>query len=456
TKCPECAELTPNDKILSIEIEAHYLSDIHQKSLLSFLHHLVQLLQTRLKGYNHTTTIAPSDFVVLSSLSTADSFAVAAVKDCYFQLQKYYETLTTLTGGIQTLSDDSLRLSMESLRHQQLSQSVQNNINQIKQAIAERNSYIAGITPNQEILQQVVTSMKKKIEDLQSISYDGILTWKITDVSEKIADAQSERQTSIYSPPFYSSPTGYKMRIRVYLQGDGNARGTHISVFFVIMRGEYDAILKWPFNFKVTFCLFDQSGQQKHIIDSFRPNINSNSFQRPRNEMNIASGIPKFFPILQDGSNYIQHDIMYIKCFIDFGNISKIILPYALSLDPALPHHVQRNMIQTETERQIQLQQSQTLTTTATTMNSTNNNDSQFLTCHPNNSATIIQDDRNFQYLPLDPKQRLMTSSNQTSTLPIESSPVQQYQQQNQTAKEQSPPSKKKNKSELIRIIPMK
>ncbi|CAF4751167.1 unnamed protein product, partial [Rotaria sp. Silwood2] len=102
-------------------------------------------------------------------------------------------------------------------------------------------------------------------------------------------DAQSERQTSIYSPPFFSSPNGYKMRARLYLNGNGDAHRTHMSLFFVIMRGLYDPILKFPFNYKVTFCLYNQTPQQRHIIDSFRPDIKSCSFQLPRSDMNIAS-----------------------------------------------------------------------------------------------------------------------------------------------------------------------
>ena len=174
-------------------------------------------------------------------------------------------------------------------------------------------------------------------------------------------DAQSERQTSIYSPPFYSSPTGYKMRARLYLHGDGNARRTHMSLFFVLMRGPNDAILKFPFNYKVTFCLYDQTPQLRHIIDSFRPDIKSNSFQRPRSEMNIASGIPKFFPlamIQQEGNPYVRDDIMFIKVMVDFGDMPKTLLPYALSLNPGLPMHIQQSMIKVETERRA-LQQSQ-------------------------------------------------------------------------------------------------
>ncbi|CAF2742328.1 unnamed protein product [Rotaria sp. Silwood2] len=120
------------------------------------------------------------------------------------------------------------------------------------------------------------------------------------------------------------------------------------------MRSEYDAILKFPFNFKVTFCLYDQTPAQKYIIDSFRPDIKSNSFQRPRSEMNIASGIPKFFPlpmIEQDDNPYVRDDTIFIKIMVDFSDMPKMLLPYALSLNPGLPTNIQQAMIKQEAER---------------------------------------------------------------------------------------------------------
>ncbi len=144
------------------------------------------------------------------------------------------------------------------------------------------------------------------------------------------------------------------MRVRLYLNGDGNARRTHMSLFFVLMRGRNDPILKFPFNFKVTFCLYDQISSDLHIIDSFRPDIKSNSFQRPRSEMNIASGIPKFFHlamIQQEGNPYVRDDIMFIKVMVDFGDMPKTLLRYALSLNPGLPMHIQQIKIEEEAER---------------------------------------------------------------------------------------------------------
>jgi hypothetical protein len=155
------------------------------------------------------------------------------------------------------------------------------------------------------------------------------------------------------------------MRARLYPQGDGNARRTHMSLFFVLMRGQHDGILRFPFNFKVTFCLYDQTPNQRHIIDSFRPDTRSNSFQQPRSEMNIASGIPKFFPlamIQQDNNPYVRDDTMFIKIMIDFGDMQKTLLPFALSLNPGLPTHVQQALIQQESERRAQQQESSTNT----------------------------------------------------------------------------------------------
>ncbi|CAF1141611.1 unnamed protein product [Rotaria sp. Silwood1] len=274
-------------------------------------------------------------------------------------LQELYETLSTVSDAMETLNDDGQGLSNELLQCQIKQQRLVQEFSQVKLALEETNSFVQGLKPNQDILHQDLVSYKQEINDMQYVSYDGTLLWKITNFREKMTDADSERQTSIYSPPFYSSPTGYKMRARLYLNGDGNARRTHISLFFVLMRGLNDAILKFPFNHKVTFCLYDQTPSQRHIVDSFRPDIRSDSFQRPRSNMNIASGIPKFFPlamIKQEGNPYVRDDTMFIKILVDFGDIPKTLLPYALSLNPGLPTLIQQMMIKQEAERRTQQQ----------------------------------------------------------------------------------------------------
>jgi len=54
---------------------------------------------------------------------------------------------------------------------------------------------------------------------------------------------------------------GYKMCIRAYLNGDGSGYKTHLSLFFVVMKGEYDALLKWPFDYKVSMILVGKENE---------------------------------------------------------------------------------------------------------------------------------------------------------------------------------------------------
>ena len=152
-------------------------------------------------------------------------------------------------------------------------------------------------------------------------SFDGVLLWKISDVATKIYESFNEPEKSFYSPPFFTSRRGYKMRARIYLNGDGMGKGTHMSLFFVIMRGEFDALLRWPFRQKVTFMLLDQRNVE-HAIDAFRPDPNSSSFQRPRRETNIASGCPLFFPLAELNKHaYIKDDAMFIKVIVDCADL---------------------------------------------------------------------------------------------------------------------------------------
>ncbi|CAF1592752.1 unnamed protein product, partial [Didymodactylos carnosus] len=279
------------------------------------------------------------------------------IKDLYGQTNQLHETLTILADEIQTLIKDSTRLTSESIQVKSFVEEYRHEQLKVQNSEEDHGALLNGIRINQEMIQQNLNDLTQSIENLEYTSYDGTFIWKVNNVGERIADAQSERQPSVYSPPFYSSRTGYKMCMRLYLNGDGHARRTHVSLFFVLMRGEYDSILKWPFHFKVTFCLFDTSGQQRHIINSFRPDVSSNSCQIPKTMMNIAFGIPKFFPLSmlqQDKNNYVKDNSIFIKCIVHFDDIPKMVLPYVFSLSPGLPDHIQKAMIKAEIERRQQ------------------------------------------------------------------------------------------------------
>jgi len=114
------------------------------------------------------------------------------------------------------------------------------------------------------------------------------------------------------------------MCLRMYLNGDGMGKGSHLSVFFVVMRGTYDALLRWPFRQKVTLVLMSQI-QKDHVTDAFRPDPTSSSFKRPTTEMNIASGCPLFAPIDvldSQSSGYVRDDQLFLKVVVDCSDLT--------------------------------------------------------------------------------------------------------------------------------------
>ena len=162
-----------------------------------------------------------------------------------------------------------------------------------------------------------LADLEEYVKQQEFSSYDGQLLWRISDYARKRNDAVTGQQVSFYSPCFFTSRNGYKMCARIYLNGDGMGRGTHISIFFVVMRGQYDALLRWPFRQKVTFMLLDQDNVE-HVIDAFRPDPNSSSFQRPRRETNIASGCPMFCSLAELNNHaYVRDDTMFLKIIVD-------------------------------------------------------------------------------------------------------------------------------------------
>ncbi|KAH1183300.1 hypothetical protein KIL84_004792 [Mauremys mutica] len=169
----------------------------------------------------------------------------------------------------------------------------------------------------------MISNLGARVEALEQTSYNGQFLWRLPDIGRKMQQALSRQTPALYSPPFYTSRYGYKLCLKVYLNGDGTGAGTHISLFLVLMRGEYDCWLKWPFHHKVTFTLLDQVGD-RHISSSFRPSEASSSFQRPVSNCNIASGVPEFFPLCQlhaPEATYIHEDTLAFKALIGDTNL---------------------------------------------------------------------------------------------------------------------------------------
>ena len=160
-----------------------------------------------------------------------------------------------------------------------------------------------------------------RISLIENSNYDGTMIWKIPQFAQRQSDAKTGKYTSVFSLPFYTCRYGYKMCLRLYICGDGIGKGSHMSLFFVVMKGEFDNILKWPFMHRVTFRLINQKGHQD-VIDTFQPDPTSSSFKKPKADMNIASGCPRF--VLQKelkDNGFVVDDTIFIKCEVDTKTI---------------------------------------------------------------------------------------------------------------------------------------
>jgi hypothetical protein len=151
------------------------------------------------------------------------------------------------------------------------------------------------------------------------------LLWRITNFSEKLAEALNGPNTCLYSPAFYTcfnqNGAGYRVRAKIYLNGDGKGFRTHMSVYFTLLKGENDALLAWPFRQKVTFVLVNQTKEgfddvSGDLSDSFRPDPTSKSFCRPTSDVNLASGLPLFCR-LDQLKHFVRDNCLFMKMIVN-------------------------------------------------------------------------------------------------------------------------------------------
>ena len=156
------------------------------------------------------------------------------------------------------------------------------------------------LSDTQKKFEETTKKLEKKVNALEKhIHYSEekceSFTWRIDGFSEALRKAKSGEKTFIESPSFYRY--GYKCRLEIDPNGHDSGENTHLSVYLVIMKGEYDATLTWPFDKKFTFTLIDQHENEhnrENIVLSLTSDPKLRNFARPVKEKNIGRGFPEF------------------------------------------------------------------------------------------------------------------------------------------------------------------
>ena len=202
--------------------------------------------------------------------------------------KKLVQGVDELQGKIQLLEDKhsrglvKIKTLQTQIQHLQTTKSVA-TWDTVSSTSLKHNSgnlelaRLSNLEKRYEDMERQVTRLKDCVSDMElqlqaslASTYNGSFMWRIPDLAKRKRDAIDGRITSLYSPPFYTAKNGYKMCIRVYLNGDGMGHKTHLSLFFVLMKGEFNTLLKWPFENKVSLILVDQN-HRKHLVQTFKP-----------------------------------------------------------------------------------------------------------------------------------------------------------------------------------------
>ena len=156
-----------------------------------------------------------------------------------------------------------------------------------------------------------------KIRLFQATTTDGRYMWKIDNYPRRMKEAKEGKIVELYSPPLYSHVFGYKLCCKIYLNGKPNesCHGTHVSFYMVLMKGQYDATLRFPFPriFRVTLLGRNSNWNVEKKIEP----SNTEEFQKPKVEMNMIVGHSMFISHKDlSSSHYLWGDSLFFK--IDF------------------------------------------------------------------------------------------------------------------------------------------
>ena len=156
--------------------------------------------------------------------------------------------------------------------------------------------------------------LNKTVADMEKKTLNGELLWKIDKLDFRMAQAKLGKVAALHSAPCYTKQYEYKYCVRLYLQGDGEGRGTHISIFFVVMKSEFDELLRWPMRKQVIIQLVNLRNEADSVIETFFSNTRLSSFQRPTENMSVAVEYPRLISIEQFlNSGFVKDNSTFIK-----------------------------------------------------------------------------------------------------------------------------------------------
>jgi len=133
-------------------------------------------------------------------------------------------------------------------------------------------------------------------------------------------DLYKSNNAEWYSEPFYTHPQGYKMCVRIDANGYEQVKGTHVSLYTCMMKGEYDDELSWPFRGEIAVELLSQDvahTEGNHYTIRYDDNVREKYAKRVTvGEISPGWGKTQFIPHFKLGP-YLKNDCLKIRIHIE-------------------------------------------------------------------------------------------------------------------------------------------
>ena len=149
-----------------------------------------------------------------------------------------------------------------------------------------------------------------------------IFTFKMTNYQD-----HKTHNKEFQGPPFYTSPGGYKMNIRVNANGRGVGKDTHVSVYIHLHATKNDDSLDWPFcPAQIQIELLNQLNDRNHYkqLITYRSNKDDGDNRRVLGRLRATSGYgkPEFIAhsllgyTPENSCHYCKDDCLYFRVTI--------------------------------------------------------------------------------------------------------------------------------------------
>jgi len=122
--------------------------------------------------------------------------------------------------------------------------------------------------------------------------FSGVLIWEVPNFNKKFQGVK--RGNNTYTKYLYALD-GYKMKVDLYLNGNGDNKGKHVSIFIYQEPGPFDDALEWPMKAQIIFSVMkDELEVNSNSFKTDHDNETKKDFQNPTYNNCRGRGTPAF------------------------------------------------------------------------------------------------------------------------------------------------------------------